>query len=423
MVLTRWRQRLQEDEGIALVLVALAMVGMLTFAAIVIDVGDARQVGRQAQASSDAAALAGARQLPVTGANPAAAAAAKATAADYAARNIIGSVVAPSPATCPAGAPASSSCYAVEDATITVATPYSGNPGLIYVEVCRDTDATFGQVLGATTATVCRAAVARRFGGTTIASPGVIALDDSAPCFDLRGSDGAGLEVSGAVLANCGGSPPNTIKGSNATIDASAFYSVGSCEPVSACVGSGVATPAIQLTAPIGDPFAGLPEPGATAPGFQHVTVAQYNALPCLDGHYRVTGTGNVVVKGTCPGATSFTFLVSAGLSDNVKTVFDQHPPTSGPYAGISLFVARGNTSTISWNGNAHSAVTYHGTVYAPDAHIDWGGNIDVLVYGQVIARSYNLHGGGGPKNLGFKVVPPADVPPVQLADDIGLEL
>ncbi len=424
MVLSSGRRRVRQDDGVVLVMMALAMVAIFVFAALVIDIGDARQLGRQAQASSDAAALAGARHLPLTGADPSAAAAAKAKAADYAARNILEATVAPSAATCPAGVPANSSCYEVQGATITVATPYSGNHGLIYVEVCQDSEATFGRVVGATSERVCRAAVARRYGGTSIGDAGVIALKQSTPCFDHRGSAGTILSVSGSVLANCAGNPPNNLSGTNPQIDATAFYSVGSCDPASECVGRGVATPAIQISGPIPDPYSSLPEPLAGASGFHHLSVSAYNDLDCLDGHYRVTGTGDIELKPTCAGATAFTFLVSAGVGSNLKTELEQFAPTSGTYRGISLFLARSNSSTIEWNGNAHSAMTYHGTVYAPAARIDWGGNIDVFIDGgQVIANDYVLKGGGGPKNLGFKVVPPPGVPPVPIADDIGLEL
>jgi hypothetical protein len=179
------------------------------------------------------------------------------------------------------------------------------------------------------------------------------------------------------------------------------------------------------LNAPVADPLAGLPEPAAGAPGFSDLSVGTYNALSCLNGLYRVTGSGNIDVKNTCPGATAFTFVVDAGMGGppGLKAPYEQVPPTTGTYAGISLFFAHGNDSLIEWNGNEHSSATYHGTVYAPDGHVEWGGNIDVLIDGQVIAQDYYLHGGGGDKNLGFAVNPPDDVAPIRFDDDLGLEL
>ena len=417
---------MHDDDGIVLVVVALAMVSILLFVAMVVDLGNARQVSRQAQASSDSAALAGARQLPLTAPDATAAESAKAAAARLAATNVLGSTTTPTAASCPAGVPSNSSCYEVDDARITVATPYSGNHGLIYVSICQDTDATFGKVVGATEEAVCRAAVARRFGGSSIGDAGVIALSDTGPCFDLRGSSGTELRVTGSVLANCTDSPPNNLSGSNALIDATGFYSVGTCDPASECVGNGVATPTIGMSGPVADPLLGLPEPSASDPTFTHLSVSQYNALPCLDGHYRVHDAGSIKVKSTCVGATAFTFLVQAGVGGppHLKDPYEQFAPTTGPYAGISLFLARDNDSIIEWNGNASSSATYHGSVYGPAATVDWGGNIDILIDGgQVIAHDYVLKGGGGSKNLGFFVVPPPGVPPIPTDDDIGLEL
>jgi hypothetical protein len=60
--------------------------------------------------------------------------------------------------------------------------------------------------------------------------------------------------------------------------------------------------------------------------------------------------------------------------------------------------------------------------VYAPAGSIDWGGNIDVFITGQVIAQSFLLHGGGGPKNAGFVVNLPENPLEIELVPDIGLE-
>lgn len=416
-------RRCEGDDGVVLILFALAITAVMILAAFVVDLGDARQVGRQAQASSDAAALAGAQYLPLNATNPTAAAAAKAKAATYAANNILGTSVAPVSVTCAAGVPANSSCYAAEGATITVATPYLANYGLIYVSICKSTEAFFGKVVDANGLNVCREAVARRYGGDAIEGVGVLALRQGVGCvdYDLRGSQASRLDVTGAVIANCEHSPPNNISGANAAINSTGFYSVGLCAPQSACVGSAT-TPTTRMPGPATDPLLGLPQPTASEAGFNHVTVAQYNDLACLDGLYRVTGTADVVVKSTCPGKTAFTFLVQAGVGGNLKDPYVQNAPTSGTYRGISLFLARDNPSTIEWNGNSKASATYNGTVYAPAGGVDWGGNIEVFVNGQMIAQTFVLKGGGGPKNEGLVVNPPSDVLPIVFADDIGLE-
>jgi hypothetical protein len=80
VVLTRLRHRRRDERGAFLVMAALVLTAMMAMAAIAIDLANARQERRQSQASSDAAALAAAQDLPD-------AAAVVATAKAYAWRN------------------------------------------------------------------------------------------------------------------------------------------------------------------------------------------------------------------------------------------------------------------------------------------------------------------------------------------------
>lgn len=425
--------RAEGDEGAALVMFTLLLTVMMLMCAFVIDLGNARQVASQSQAGVDAAALAAAQSTPaaaISTTDPV-----FALAAEYAAESLFDGAAIPEPV--PTGCvPADNTCTFTigtgpEQVRLTVTHPYSmsgsGHPAadkLVYVEGCRTEEAMFGRVVGNTGFEICRSAVARRLKGTVITGAGVIALETGAGCvgFDLRGSVASVLTVApGVVIANCEGNPPNSYAGGNGAIDASTFYSVGACSPPSGCVGA-AATPVAPLEMPIADPLLDLPEPSPSEAGFTHLTVNAYNDLTCLDGLYRVTGTGGIDVLPTCPGKTAFTYLVSAGVGTNLKAEIAQAAPTSGVYEGVSLFLGRDNHSVIEWNGNSQSEITYGGTVYAPAGSIDWGGNIDVFVTGQVIAQSFLLHGGGGPKNAGFVVNVPGDVDEIELTPDIGLE-
>ena len=62
--LVRRNVRPHEERGQVIVLVVVMLVVLLGFAALVIDVGYAYYAHRQLQASADAAALAGAQELP-----------------------------------------------------------------------------------------------------------------------------------------------------------------------------------------------------------------------------------------------------------------------------------------------------------------------------------------------------------------------
>jgi len=61
--MTEMKRRGRGDEGIAFVLAAVSMVALLIMVAFAVDLGNARQIKRQAQATADAAALAGAGTL------------------------------------------------------------------------------------------------------------------------------------------------------------------------------------------------------------------------------------------------------------------------------------------------------------------------------------------------------------------------
>lgn len=418
--------RHRDERGVTFTIVALFSLAMFAFLALVIDLGMARQETRRDQNLSDAAALAAAQDLPD-------AATAKARATQYAVPNSADGTTA-TPVTCSGAVPANTTCYKIGSADVQVTTPYTmtgsaiAPKNLVRVRVCQPTATFFAKVIGATSPTVCRDAVARRIPGAKISMAGVLALEDGAGCvdYDMRGSNGSVLTVSGAVIANCENDPPNNFSGSNGQIRASTgFWSVGDCAPASECVGNGSTTSVNSLPGPVADPFASLPEPTATTPGFTNLTVSAYNKLSCLDGLYRVTGSTEMAeVIPTCPGKTSFTYLETAGLEPKtgIKSEITQIAPTTGTYAGIALFLGRSNPNGINWNGNSKGAAIYNGTVYAPNANIEWGGNIDVIINGQVIGRSFYLHGGGSEKNLGFVVNVPNTVPDIELVPDIGLE-
>ena len=64
MLARRQAHRPQEERGQVIVLVVVMLIVLLGFAALVIDVGYAYYAHRTLQASADAAALAGAQELP-----------------------------------------------------------------------------------------------------------------------------------------------------------------------------------------------------------------------------------------------------------------------------------------------------------------------------------------------------------------------
>ena len=87
-------RRGRDDRGISLIVVALCMVAICGVAAIVVDLGNARQVRRELQGGVDAAALAGSLDLPLQADNTTTRTTkqsqARNTAMAYAIRNLVG---------------------------------------------------------------------------------------------------------------------------------------------------------------------------------------------------------------------------------------------------------------------------------------------------------------------------------------------
>lgn len=171
----RWFVRRARDErGAVLVIAAAIMVAVLAMAAFAIDVGSWYQVERQAQGAADAAALAGARDLPASQAT------ATSDAKTYVGYNMQG-----------------------DTPTIAVTFPTSTE---IKVTVTQVAPSFFGKTLGINSATVTESAVAQETGGaTTCSTPGngcdaVFAMATS--CAGAPVVFGGGTHITGGVVSN-----------------------------------------------------------------------------------------------------------------------------------------------------------------------------------------------------------------------------
>jgi len=84
----------------------------------------------------------------------------------------------------------------------------------------------------------------------------------------------------------------------------------------------------------------------------------------------------------TGQGVTIF-LMEGSQIYINANEQVNLSPPTSGPYAGITIFENRGNTSALTLNGGANSVIS--GFVYAPDAAISFAGNSDMSGQGDCL--------------------------------------
>jgi hypothetical protein len=86
--------------------------------------------------------------------------------------------------------------------------------------------------------------------------------------------------------------------------------------------------------------------------------------------------------------------------------------PEAGPWAGMMLFMGRGNTSGVKIAGQG-DWVGFSGTIYAPDSDVDFSGNgAGFVTQAQIIAWTVQTGGNGSltinyDPDLVFQVVDP----------------
>jgi hypothetical protein len=394
----------KRSRGTSLVLTALAMFALLATAALAIDWGLVYLTRHQLQNFVDAAALAGAQELP-------SAPQAKQAAAENYARNFGENRRIPPPTpqqvSCPPSDPdlqPTTTCYQIGDDLVHITTPYqrtgdpSPNPNLINVKACRVVSLFFARVLGVRQIRVCAKATA--IGSRPAVAHGLIVLDPSemqalwvqgtlmAPetRLDVRG---------GSVYVNSSHNWAVYVRGRGGYLTADKIYIVGGyyLGPVGAYI---TPTP-LTGQPPTSDPLASLPPPSTsglpTFPGQDIVgdPLGRWPTFATLQpgiytGQIRV-GVGAVVTLQ--PGI----YILRGGLyvwgfaevrGNGVLLYNENGPisvvnsklilsaPTSGTYKGIAIFQPSSNGSSLyfaAWgSGQLYDTLQSNGTIYAPRA-------------------------------------------------------
>jgi uncharacterized membrane protein len=162
--LTRRARATHDDRGVVLPFVAITLTLMLGTLSLVVDLGVARETRLQSQASTDAAALAAAQDLPNVGDSAATQSSdadkARVSAFRYARDALFTNGNLPTLPTCTSGV---TTCTAtIGDVTLTVTTPYGPIDGidahqLVYVQACRPIPVFFARIFGVRSRTGCRA--------------------------------------------------------------------------------------------------------------------------------------------------------------------------------------------------------------------------------------------------------------------------
>lgn len=396
--------------GSSLILASLAIFALMAVAAIAVDWGVVYFARHQLQNFVDAAALAGAQELPD-------ASAAKQKAAENYARNYGENfrIAPPTPSTvtCPPTDPdlqPTTTCYQIGNDIVRVTTPYrragdpSPNPNLINVKACRDVPTFFARILGIRQIRVCAKATA--IGSRPAVPRGLVVLDPSGSnALWLQGN--ARLRVQGgSVLVNSSANDALFAQG-NASVIAQQILIVGNYR----LQGNASVTPTpLTGQTPSPDPLASLPPPSTTGlpvfpgrtiggndsatlqPGIYtgQIKVEGNATVTLLPGIYILRGgllvSGNGVVRGD--GVLLYNEGGRIEVQGNGRLILSA--PTSGTYEGIAIFQPASNTQPLWFSGNSDFQVS--GAVYAPRAMLHFEGNAN-LADSMIVAWRVEMHG------------------------------
>jgi len=401
--------RYKSEAGQAVIFTAVAMVALMGFAGLAVDMGLMRYEKRAQQSAADGAAIAGADEIRngVGGINLAALNAATANAftdnnggaacTDSSAVGCIGVLVNHPPAT----------------------GPHAGQANYVEVLVTSEQPNYFMTLVGINKTTVTARAVATLIGesGTgagciyTLGPPGV----------------GVGVDVVGTPTLNmptCGIEDNGNFTTKGAKLDVSA----GSIGVVGTDTNSGGGK--VTCTAPgpcptngipaVGDPLSYLNPPSVgtpiafnaanPAPGtYSSITVNNTQVVNFPAGTYIVNGNLTInggaticdqVGAGCSPTGTpngGVTFYITNGGAVTINGTANVYlaAPSSGTYAGVLFYQDPNDTSTAKLDGTAQSY--YQGALYFPKAQeLDFGGTSltnSTAAYTIIVADNLKVNG------------------------------
>ena len=377
----RGRIHPRDEQGAVAVLTALVMVGLMICAAIVVDLGNARDVRRQSQNASDAASLAGANMLypesgicqsPV-GAQPCFADAV-AAAKSYALKNF---QVSDWSAPCTAPARPALAYVLPSGGTSCISFDHATKPTLVRVYMPTRTVPTFfGGVTGSSTIPVGSSAQA-------LVRPAV----KCSLCFL------GGVNAGNGDLSVSGGS---IVVNGNVTAGPGSIWTAQSIGIVGTFDNDAQATPATTTIPAFGDPLAtsltlpldttGLSAKsnpcsgGATGgPGLYGAFSFPNSTCTLQPGLYVISGKwtlGNFPLNGN--RVTLYVKSPSGELDlKNGDVVITAPTPAqataSGGLAGYVIIYDRDNGNPLGLQGNGGTLIT--GVVYAPASILDFNGN------------------------------------------------
>ena len=409
------------ERGSVAITVVLSMTVLLGFAALVVDIGLNWATRTSAQTAADAAALAGASRLLADG--PVGAVDA---VRELINDNVVGLADSPPDPNWPFNGDVGDGevvCWTLPGdppAPVPGGNCPDGSNALQVTTPPVQVKYAFAPVLGKTSNSI-RARAAAAAGPAAPNNCVLCLLDPAAPraLEDLGSGD---VTVNGGGIAVNSSNPLALVLAGAGDISATQIRVIGGLSDT----GLGNLFPPAELGGPpVPDPLADLSPPellGAppiprdpnpivvTAdqtlqPGiYNTVTVQGTATLTLATGIYVFTGANGLTVEDDATvvsGAGGATIYLACGgypapcsgngarfrVRDDGR--FQASPPTIGPYAGLSIFAARGNTRTMRFQ--SAQDVTLPGALYAPSTRVRMENNGDLRVNSLMVVRALTL--------------------------------
>lgn len=427
-----------QERGQALIIIALAAVGLFAFAALAIDGSRVFSDRRHAQNAADTAVLAAAL-AKVRGQDYAAAAQARAVSNGF--QNGTNSTV---------------EVHQCDEAGLNP--PCEGLPAgadksqYIQVVIRMSTPTTFARIVGRTEVPTVVTAVAKAQGSSTQPVGQSAAVSAMSPHDQeaISGNGNFSLDINhSGIFDNSDHGCAFGTSGSAGSYSVDTEFAVvgGYCRHGNPTL-IGPLEPATQLPYP---PNINIPAPNITcsgpsiltgttfSPGYHNTLTipnGTYTFAPgahCFNGGVTINGNTNIIANdvqflissgefrsnangsftcnnmvvyinggtgmhlngngnNTCNGVTFYAATGDVSWNGNSTNIFSA--PTSGEYKGLLVYLPFGNSSTITINGNSNSQFT--GSVIAVSSHVNINGNSQTLALStQIIGYTVGLSGNG----------------------------
>ena len=433
------RGRIREDSGLVAVIVAVFSVVMFALAALVVDLGVAREIKRDAQTSADAAALAGAGEL-YTDAGTLQADEAIGAVKDSAAENFGTTPDDWSSCSTTLDPGWSQSAGVVSSGTTCIAfyTPpdaLDAEPEKIQVVLpTAPADVLFGGLIGYE---------GREIGALAQASVISSAIPPCAFCIlgpETHGVQDGELEATGGDIRSNGSmtvGPNGHVTSDREIFVEGSVTSPANFSPTAQSMTGNVADPLATMelpTIPSGYPVKTQPcggNPSTNGPGIYFTVTGYASTCTLLPGLYVIAGPVDASVTVNATAGVTLYFVCRSG-STITPCSASTHPsnrgelsvsgamtitaPTSGPTKGLALVYDRANTSPLV---PRDQALTVTGTIYGPSVTMSASGSDCSTQDSLIVVRDISLTGNDA--CLKTRYIAAQNVPQSMGQDGIGL--